>query len=1070
MSQSARQRNLFAAEDFTVVYDSFKQANFKAYDYETIKTAMVDYIRTNYPENFNDWIRSSEFTSLIELMAFLGHNLAFRSDLAVRENFLSTAERRDSVLKIADFLGYNPARAYPATGFLKIKSIKTNQNVYGVSGKSLKDVKVEFQNTTDSGFQNFMLVINEVLSSSNLFGKPYDSVGIDDISNDLYLTNKVATDKVVYSFKASVGGVKYPFEIHNSAASEENSTIVEPSPNPANAFALLYKNDNKGIGSKNTGFFVGFKQGSLQYTDYTIDNPVSNLKIDLNVNNVNDTDVWVQAIDETGTVIETWTKVDTVNGISQIFNPNNQDSRKFFSVKTMENDNVSINFGDGDFAEIPKGIIRIWYRTSLNQSYTLNPDDIGIISFSIPYIGSDNNRYNATFTLELQEPVTNASSRETLQTIKNKAGRIFNTQDRMVTAEDYATYPVSVSSNIIKIKSVNRTHSGHSKFIDFNDPTATYQNVDIFSDDGYFYTENIVTRSTIPENSNFSVSQIFDAYIRNIPADDELLNFYYKYYEPINKPDLDFYEWQQVTFGPSSSSGYFTKLEESSNVVKRVGPYADRVLLESITANSIIEFILDGHDPIWARVISVYEDGLGLEDSTGYPTGLDNKGNGSIMLSKTVPDGYYINRVFPAFSKNFTESEKISILKNLNSKNNFGLRYNNIENSWTIIGPENLFPYTPLMQDDFSLQNAGDESSSNLDNSWLIRFDYSGNKWTVLTRNYRIVFGSEEAVRFYNVKGNYKINGFNKKSDKDKVSILKYNTYPDTMMPTNKTIDVYAHRYYTENGGNQDDHKIIMTLSDINNDGYPDNPVALSDFIGTNMIPIAKKTDGIIEYQVYDPTYTPNKNGRSNVAFKWTRIAESDKRIDPSISNVIDTFVLTSGYDRTFRSWVANNRDKKYLPVPPTSGAISTQFANINRKKSISDSVIYHSGKYKIIFGELADVEYQAKFRVVKSPGTSLNDGEVKSRVVSAIRDFFDINNWDFGEMFYFTELSSYIHNRLSGFISSVVIVPTQESSVFGNLFELAPETDELFLPDVSIEDVDIVDSFTEANLRLRRN
>ena len=49
MAQSIRQRNLFAAEDFKVVYDSFKQANFKSYDYDTIRGAMVDYIQTNYP-------------------------------------------------------------------------------------------------------------------------------------------------------------------------------------------------------------------------------------------------------------------------------------------------------------------------------------------------------------------------------------------------------------------------------------------------------------------------------------------------------------------------------------------------------------------------------------------------------------------------------------------------------------------------------------------------------------------------------------------------------------------------------------------------------------------------------------------------------------------------------------------------------------------------------------------------------------------------------------------------------------------------------------------------------------
>ena len=44
MAQGARQSSLFAAEDFSVVYESFAQANFQAYDFETIRNAMVEYI------------------------------------------------------------------------------------------------------------------------------------------------------------------------------------------------------------------------------------------------------------------------------------------------------------------------------------------------------------------------------------------------------------------------------------------------------------------------------------------------------------------------------------------------------------------------------------------------------------------------------------------------------------------------------------------------------------------------------------------------------------------------------------------------------------------------------------------------------------------------------------------------------------------------------------------------------------------------------------------------------------------------------------------------------------------
>jgi hypothetical protein len=43
--------------------------------------------------------------------------------------------------------------------------------------------------------------------------------------------------------------------------------------------------------------------------------------------------------------------------------------------------------------------------------------------------------------------------------------------------------------------------------------------------------------------------------------------------------------------------------------------------------------------------------------------------------------------------------------------------------------------------------------------------------------------------------------------------------------------------------------------------------------------------------------------------------------------------------------------------------------------------------------------------------------------------------------------------------ISSFTIIPHGASSVFGELFEITPKADEMFLPDVSIDDIDIVNN-----------
>jgi hypothetical protein len=218
---------------------------------------------------------------------------------------------------------------------------------------------------------------------------------------------------------------------------------------------------------------------------------------------------------------------------------------------------------------------------------------------------------------------------------------------------------------------------------------------------------------------------------------------------------------------------------------------------------------------------------------------------------------------------------------------------------------------------------------------------------------------------------------------------------------------------------------------------------------------------------VYDSTAADSVDGRASLKFQWKRIADSDQRIDPSVSNVVDLYVLTSSYDTQYREWLSSDRDDDTMPLPPTSEALRTLFKEIENKRAISDKMIYRSARYKSLFGNTADSELQAKFRVVKVRGTTLTNSEVQSRVLEAITEYFSVENWEFGETFYFTELSAHLHNRLAGIISSVVIVPLQESSAFGNLFQVTPETDELFIPDVSLSNVEIVDNLTTTNLRI---
>ena len=200
--------------------------------------------------------------------------------------------------------------------------------------------------------------------------------------------------------------------------------------------------------------------------------------------------------------------------------------------------------------------------------------------------------------------------------------------------------------------------------------------------------------------------------------------------------------------------------------------------------------------------------------------------------------------------------------------------------------------------------------------------------------------------------------------------------------------------------------------------------------------------------------------------FKWNHYVSPVNRVDPSKSNIIDTIILTESYYTDVLTW-KNSRSTSIIPPPPTTENLRQEFAELNTYKSISDEMVYNSGKFKVLFGNSAALELQASFKVVKIPTSGISDNELKTRVIQAIDVYFDINNWDFGEKFYYTELAAYIHTQLSKFLSSVVIVPVKQSSEFGNLFEIVSEPNELFISTATVSNVEIVNNFTETNLRM---
>jgi len=91
-----------------------RKLDFSALDFATLSRAGVEYIRTYYPTQFNDFVASNGAIMMLELISYIGGVLTERSDILIDEAFISTAQTQDAVIQHLALIGQQMLRATPA--------------------------------------------------------------------------------------------------------------------------------------------------------------------------------------------------------------------------------------------------------------------------------------------------------------------------------------------------------------------------------------------------------------------------------------------------------------------------------------------------------------------------------------------------------------------------------------------------------------------------------------------------------------------------------------------------------------------------------------------------------------------------------------------------------------------------------------------------------------------------------------------------------------------------------------------------------------------------------------------
>lgn len=1117
MTTTSRQNNLILNQDWTRIYQTFKNADFKSYDFENLRRVIITYLRENYPEDFNDYIESSEYMALIDAIAFIGQSLSFRIDLASRENFLELADRRESVLRIARMLGYNAKRNIAASGLLKFNTVSTTEEVVDSNGRNLADQIISWNDPTNTNWlEQFLLILNSAMADNTEFGRSQGTAIIQGIQTEQYRFRSALRDIPLFSFTKSVASRSMNFELVSTTFKNQEFIYEEP-PTPGNQLGFIYRQDGRGPGSANTGFYLLFKQGNLELADFTIDVPTINETVAIEADGINNDDVWLFQLDSNNTQISQWVKVSSLVGNNIAYNSLENNIRNIYSVSTRENDTIELLFADGVYGNLPRGTFRSYYRTSNGLSYTISPAEMRGVNVSIPYISKTGNLETLTVSLGLNYTVSNASESESTDNIRAAAPALYYTQNRMITAEDYQLAPLSSSQEILKVKSINRTSSGISRNFDIVDASGKYSSIRVFADDGYVYREEVERNITFKFANRLDIINFIKNKIEPVFTSTDVYNFYFTKFDKILFVDNNVV-WQSLSTGINESTGYFKNIIDNS--LLGVGSFSTSSL-KYVFTNALIKFVppagkafkngeivdinnadLEQKKFIWTKIVSVVGDG------TNAGRGALPNGLGPITFSDNVPTGAIARRIVPRFINNLPTGIEQEIINQLTENQNFGLRYDYTTSAWKVIIAPNLDLVTP-----FSLGKAGDNTRNNLDASWLLCFVRRADQYIVRIRGIDYVFGSLRQNRFY-IDINKKV--YDSRTGqvvRDEVKVLGINAGADST-PLKSDISFSIDDTIKFSDGYESANEIKIAFSDRDDDGVIDNPDAFVEIVGEDtdlkflffkevsdpsgnisfelvdetvepvfvvqreaQVSVNDYTNGQLIYfydsnenrikrvnrttntLVLEPTYKANF-GRKDIKFQYIHNASEDRRIDPSSSNIIDVYLLTRNYDVSFRNYVLGNTT--VFPEAPSIDTLRIEFGSkLNSIKSISDEIIYHPVRYKVLFGSTAEEKLQATFKIVKNPNKTINDNDLKVRIVSAINDFFDVNNWDFGDKFYLSELTTFIINSVSPDVSNLVVTPKQPTQELDSLFEIQSRADEIFISGAKVDDIEIVSTIS---------
>ena len=419
-----------------------KEVNYLGRDFKNIRENLIEFAKSYFPNQFNDFNEASPGMMFVEMAAYVGDTLNYYVDNQFRETLLQFAEERKNVLAIAQSYGYKPRLATPSTVKLQVSvdvpakeasgafeaepdltyagilsADSTVESETGVEFTLLDDVNFTTSSSLDkmeveaiaptSGKVPTFRLTKEVIAKSGTrkqetftFGnaKKFDKIVLseDGVNNIISVVD--SNNNKYY---------EVPFLAQDTVFdSEENSTLNDPE-------LSQYKND--------TPYLLKLIKTARRFTTYVRDDGKMELKFGAGVSDNADEEI-IPNPDNVGSSLGFG-----VSRLDESFDPTNFLKTQTFGL-APSNTTLTINYNYGGAVEdnVRSNSINRFRR----KTYTISTTGLDATKQTT----SEN-----SLSVNNEEPASGGAGEEPISEIRQNAAAYFNAQNRAVTRADYIT-------------------------------------------------------------------------------------------------------------------------------------------------------------------------------------------------------------------------------------------------------------------------------------------------------------------------------------------------------------------------------------------------------------------------------------------------------------------------------------------------------------------------------------------------------------------------------------------------------------------------------------------------------